>query len=420
MDIKLTAFPAENGESILVEIYGSEKVNILIDLGYSATYKKYIKRKLSMLSQGGQKIDLLIITHFDRDHVEGGIEFFNDLLKDKFIDIGEIWINDFLALSSQKFDLKNINSTQELIYDFSNFLVKEYRNNSEENKQTISVGESITLTKLINKLGFDEIVNKSLKNKIVCFDEENDDKSIYLNNEVKLKILSPKNHTLKLLLFNFLKWFEKDRNIYSSVDKKELFELFISNLDDNIKDFANEVLLKVKTSSASEHNDIIESILKNKDVFKDGRLINNSSIAFLLSFNGINIMFPGDLDCKNIIDIVKDERLDLLKVPHHGSRNNINIDFINSVHCNNYLICTDGSGSSKHPDLETLVYIAQKGESNVYVNYPISEFIIDYDVIDLLKKKYNINLATASGDENTCFELILKKGEMILCQEVNF
>ena len=40
MDLQITAFPARNGESLLIECYGKEKTNILVDMGFSETYNK--------------------------------------------------------------------------------------------------------------------------------------------------------------------------------------------------------------------------------------------------------------------------------------------------------------------------------------------------------------------------------------------
>lgn len=71
MEVKITAFPAENGESILIECFGVKKTNILVDLGYSQTYKKFIEKKLRSLANLDEKIDLFVLTHYDADHIEG-------------------------------------------------------------------------------------------------------------------------------------------------------------------------------------------------------------------------------------------------------------------------------------------------------------------------------------------------------------
>ena len=65
MDLQITAFPARNGESLLIECYGKEKTNILVDMGFSETYNKFIKPKLKSIGEKGEKIDLLVLTHYD-------------------------------------------------------------------------------------------------------------------------------------------------------------------------------------------------------------------------------------------------------------------------------------------------------------------------------------------------------------------
>ena len=94
--INIEAFPASYGESILVSIGENNTKNILIDLGFSSTYHNHVKKRLQEISAMNQSIDLLVITHYDADHIRGAIE----LLKDngmcgspKIVKIEDIWIN---------------------------------------------------------------------------------------------------------------------------------------------------------------------------------------------------------------------------------------------------------------------------------------------------------------------------------------
>ena len=65
MDLQIPAFPrARNGESLLIECYGKEKTNILVDMGFSETYNKFIKPKLKSIGEKGEKIDLFSIDTF--------------------------------------------------------------------------------------------------------------------------------------------------------------------------------------------------------------------------------------------------------------------------------------------------------------------------------------------------------------------
>lgn len=417
-NIKLTAFPARNGESLLVELYGKEKINILIDLGYNDTYNKYIKKKLEQISKNGEQIDLLILTHYDKDHVEGVIEFFNDLLVNRYIDINEIWVNDYLALISSKIELDELNEDKKNIYDLSNFIMMEYRlNNSLRKKQNISNGDMITVTKLIKMLELDSKVNKRLEDRIVCVGEK--DNSIKITDEITLNILSPTIDILKELLLTYISWINKEDSLYSYISKDELFELFIANLDDNIREFADNVLVKQEVANQLNSKEVVDEVLNSSKVYNRNSITNRSSIAFELLFKNNSILFTGDIDCKNIIDKVKNKSYSLIKIPHHGSKNNIDRSFLKSVKCKNYLISTDGSGRSRHPDLETIAFIAESQQTNIYINYKLNEFSIDNDLINELKKRYEFNLIDFRSDKNSCLELDLKEGE-VLWKSVNF
>ena len=52
-----------------------ENYRILIDGGYAETYRKYLKKCLSELAVQGKKINLLIVTRIESDHI-GGIQAF--------------------------------------------------------------------------------------------------------------------------------------------------------------------------------------------------------------------------------------------------------------------------------------------------------------------------------------------------------
>lgn len=61
--------PAKAGDCILIELdYPS---CILIDSGFRDTYEQHLKPLLLQLSSKGYHISLLIVTHIDRDHIEG-------------------------------------------------------------------------------------------------------------------------------------------------------------------------------------------------------------------------------------------------------------------------------------------------------------------------------------------------------------
>lgn len=417
MDLQITAFPARNGESLLIECYGKEKTNILVDMGFSETYNKFIKPKLKSIGEKGEKIDLLVLTHYDSDHVEGAVEFFKDIINKKFIDIEEIWINDFYALSSDVLDIKDLDEENENIYKFARFMSKIYgRDNSKINKVEVSKDDVMNITKLIEELGYNFKINKSFEYRLV-FNDEDKYSVVNINDEVNIKIIGPTKANVEKLSKEFFYWIKKNYRKYLDIKKEELFEIFVANISKEENKNTNNLIRKVEVNS-SDDDDVINEILSQNNKYRDTSLANRNSIAFTLEFNGYKLILAGDTDHKTLIkNIPQNENYSLLKVPHHGSRNNINRELLKKINCKNYLICTDGSGRSRHPDLETLLYISEIENSNIYINYPINKLAIPSNILKKLKDNNTINLYENTL-KNQPFIIKFKEGE-IVCTKNN-
>ena len=417
MDLQITAFPARNGESLLIECYGKEKTNILVDMGFSETYNKFIKPKLKSIGEKGEKIDLLVLTHYDSDHVEGAVEFFKDIINEEFIDIQEIWINDFYALSSDVLDIKDLDEENENIYKFARFMSKIYgRDNSKINKVEVSKDDVMNITKLIEELGYNFKINKSFEYRLV-FNDEDKYSVVNINDEVNIKIIGPTKANVEKLSKEFFYWIKKNYRNYLDIKKEELFEIFVANISKEEDKNTNNLIRKVEVNS-SDDDDVIKEILSQNNKYRDTSLANRNSIAFTLEFNGYKLILAGDTDHKTLIkNIPQNENYSLLKVPHHGSRNNINRELLKKINCKNYLICTDGSGRSRHPDLETLLYISEIENSNIYINYPINKLAIPTKRLKKLKDNNIINLYENTL-KNQPFIIKFKEGE-IVCTKNN-
>lgn len=87
--IKVTFFDVGKGDAILIE---TQEHTMLIDAGYDDTYgviKNYLTK------QGIQKLDYLVVTHFDKDHVGGADRIIRS------VDIGEIMQPDYESDAGQ-------------------------------------------------------------------------------------------------------------------------------------------------------------------------------------------------------------------------------------------------------------------------------------------------------------------------------
>lgn len=68
--------PAMAGDCILIELEHPDC--ILIDCGYKTTYNTELRPLLLRLSAEGYRISLMIISHIDRDHIEGAVHFLRE------------------------------------------------------------------------------------------------------------------------------------------------------------------------------------------------------------------------------------------------------------------------------------------------------------------------------------------------------
>src|ERR1041384_620536 len=89
---RIEMLPAKHGDALLIEYGVNRTRRILIDGGPLQAYPA-IEKRLSEIPLGDQRVELLVVTHVDTDHVEGIIRLMA-MPKQKWpIDIKEVWFN---------------------------------------------------------------------------------------------------------------------------------------------------------------------------------------------------------------------------------------------------------------------------------------------------------------------------------------
>ena len=95
---------------------------------------------------------------------------------------------------------------------------------------------------------------------------------------------------------------------------------------------------------------------------EDNEVKNNSSIAFVLSYHGYNLLFSAD-SCSSLLsddlknaNMLKDGnfKFDLMHIPHHGSSRNSSFVFLKDIICPKYVISGNGANRYHLPDKETI------------------------------------------------------------------
>lgn len=382
----ITIYPANNGDSFLLEI---KDITILIDGGYVDTYKNYIKPKLFELAKENKKISHLIVTHIDNDHISGIIKFIEENKKNSIIEINNIWHNSFRHINCIEDNLTF--KGKPLSRLIINYTIKEEKNTVEKN---ISAVQGSTLASLINKYQYSW--NFEFNHNAISTDNKLE---IKISEDIYIKILSPNNDKLKDL---------------KKYWKKELFKKGFST-DSDLSDFNEDAfeyilslekerrrLQKKNVSSSTTFN--IEEFLLDPFV-EDDTATNGSSISFIIEFKNTKLLFLADSHPTVIINSLKKHykqekfplQFELIKVSHHGSKNNTSVELLNCIDSDKFVFSTNGL-THNHPDNETIARIVcrkTKFTRNLYFNYNLDS--IECFKNQNLEAKYNYKIIESNN-----------------------
>ena len=307
---------AEFGDCFIVEYKsGNQSTTMLIDGGPYQTFKNHLKPALRKLLLNG-KIDLMILSHIDNDHIIGLLDLLVEIKNqtesgtEEIIRISKMWHNSFknlLLLPDEPMQLlANISRDQSLI-EKKNILESLIMKGYQQGTDLTKLAKSLKIP--INQ-GFGELI-----------EVEDNVRSTRLKN-INLHIIGPTKKNLEKLRKEWNEWFTK------------------------------------KQQTGKTESRLIQIL--------DKSVPNLASIMFLAEIKNRKILFTGDGLGEDVVEILsKSEMLDkngkfhvdILKVPHHGSDRNTSLEFFNTVNAKYYII--SANGRDDNPSLNTLKWIIE-------------------------------------------------------------
>jgi hypothetical protein len=146
-----------------------------------------------------------------------------------------------------------------------------------------------------------------------------------------------------------------------------------------------------------------------KERFKpDTTEANGSSIAFLAEYDGRSALFTGDAHARvletSIRTLLRNRGQDKLtvhafKLPHHGSKYNLSPALLGLLNTRRFLISTDGTSNSRHPDPVALARIVTTvPKAQLEFNYA-TDYSRPWDA-DRIKRKYGHTVVFPGQHEN--------------------
>jgi hypothetical protein len=144
---------------------------------------------------------------------------------------------------------------------------------------------------------------------------------------------------------------------------------------------------------------------------EDDTAPNGSSIAFLLEYGGASMLLGADAHPSVLVAAVheltggKPLNVDLLKIPHHGSKNNTSKALLDVVRCKIALFSSNGA-YFHHPDKEAVARVVKYSPSGVKLVFNCkSEFNKMWDS-DELRKKWSYSSDFGVGEDGVSVHLL--------------
>lgn len=330
---RLTMLPATEGDCLILS-YGPDETpgslsHIVVDGGRKATWP-HLKESLAAIAGRGEDVELLLLSHIDADHIDGLLEL--ALAKTLPLTPKVVWYNSYDQLKRlvppgglQPHGVRIADAYTKALAD------RKWPLNTEFGGTAIHVEARPT-----------------------PFDFAG----------LRLTLISPTRPKLWKLWTEWDEW----RQAHPAL----------------------QALGKRTMPSALE----VEAL--SAPSAKDGTAPNGSSIALIAEYAGRRVLLGADAHPDVLLASLtrlagpdQTVPLDLVKLPHHGSRANVTREVVERLACSRFAISTSGAVFG-HPDPEAVARVLNFGQSEaktLYFNY-VSERTKPWDDA-ALKSKWN-------------------------------
>lgn len=323
--LQLTAFPAKEGDCLLIS-YGddSQPKHILIDGGRAWTYKNALADYLGQ--KGIDELELVVITHVDRDHIDGMLAMIQD--EQLAVGVKNIWFNSWDHLNGNAIVTEDVD---------------------DEESFGAKMGEEISPLIIERSWPW----NRHFNGWPVELADDPDDNVIAVG-DVKLTLLSPDRDKLEALIPDWKKQCKK-----AGITPGAILEEYVVD-DDDVESFGG----------------INIDQLADEAFDNDHSRANGTSIAFILEYGGRRILLSGDAHVdlleKSLRKLGATEqsplRLDAFKIPHHGSKYNVSKDLLGLVDCDHYIVSTNGN-YFEHPEDVAMARLIKFGTAGATIHF---------------------------------------------------
>jgi ribonuclease BN (tRNA processing enzyme) len=316
---KLYVVQAKYGDCLILEAGpASASKFVLIDGGPENIYDVHLRGELKKIRQRGGKLDLMMLSHVDNDHVIGLLDLIAELRAQRAnhetetIAIQALWHNSFSQTLGEDSDMEE--------------RLEALREAAGEGGQAMRLmGMTVRAIKEGHQLtlaaeALETPLNPGFPQGIVILDDHPD--KIMLG-DLSLLVVGPTRQNLAKLKQEWLDWLDEQEEGVKSLNP-----------------YFNAAL--------------------------DGSFRNLSSIMALAEADGKRVLLTGDgrsdhllqgLEQAGVLDSQGSMHVDVLKLAHHGSHANSTPELFRRVLADRYVV--SASGKHRHPNYDTLTWLVE-------------------------------------------------------------
>jgi len=323
--LRIEMLPAAQGDCLWIEYSDKNKPRrILVDGGTSGSIKPLVD-KVKSLPAGSRRLELLVVTHVDADHIAGVLKFLET--PSLGLEVAEIWFNAYKHLL--------------------------------EKGETFgpAQGEDLSADIVAGKVPW----NTKFKGGAVKVPETGPLPSKKLDGGLELVVLGPTMEKLRIL-----------KPVWIQACK-----------DAGIK--PGKPSPRPRPPGLEAFGPLNVDVLADAVFKEDATEANGSSIILLLRYEGTTVLLGADghpsvieAGLQRLVPGNGRLKLDAYKVAHHGSQNNVNRALLSRIDCSRYLFSSNGA-IYHHPSREAVARVLKYGKSG---NHP-AELVFNY------RTKYN-------------------------------